>query len=93
MRMVLFTALAATAAGSVYASDMATPEEARAMSLKAQAAVTAMGREKAFAAFADPNGDFRDRDLYVFCIDMDGRGIALAAHQARTGGEEHVQFR
>ena len=72
MRTVVFVMLAATVAGSVYASDMGTPEEARAMSLKAQAAVNAMGRDKAFAAFADPNGEFRDRDLYVFCIDMEG---------------------
>ena len=72
MRTVMFAALAAMAAGSVYASAMGTPEEAKAMSLKAQAAVNAMGREKAFAAFADPSGEFRDRDLYVFCIDMEG---------------------
>ena len=72
MRTVLFAVLAATVAGSVCAGDMGTPEEAKAMSLKAQAAVNAMGRDKAFAAFADPKGEFRDRDLYVFCIDMEG---------------------
>ncbi|MEE4144212.1 MAG: cache domain-containing protein [Halieaceae bacterium] len=72
MKTTLFAVLAATVAGSVYAADMGTPEEAKAMSLKAQAAVNAMGREKAFAAFADPDGEFRDRDLYVFCIDMEG---------------------
>jgi signal transduction histidine kinase len=42
------------------------------MSLKAQAAVNEMGRQEAFATFADPNGEFRDRDLYVFCVDMEG---------------------
>lgn len=72
MKTTLFAVLAATVAGSVYAADMGTPEEAKAMSLKAQAAVNAMGREKAFAAFAEPDGEFRDRDLYVFCIDMEG---------------------
>jgi signal transduction histidine kinase len=72
VKTTLFAVLAATVAGSVYAADMGTPEEAKAMSLKAQAAVNAMGREKAFAAFADPDGEFRDRDLYVFCIDMEG---------------------
>jgi len=64
--------LAIFLAGSVSATNMATPQEAKAMSLKAQEAVNAMGREKAFSTFADPKGAFRDRDLYVFCIDMDG---------------------
>ena len=64
--------LAIFLAGSVSATNMATPQEAKTMSLKAQEAVNAMGREKAFSTFADPKGAFRDRDLYVFCIDMDG---------------------
>ncbi|MGB5671145.1 MAG: histidine kinase, partial [Sedimenticolaceae bacterium] len=72
MRHIAFGMLAAVLAGSACASEMAAPEEAKAMSLKARAAVNEMGREKAFAAFADPNGGFRDRDLYVFCIDMEG---------------------
>jgi cytochrome c len=58
--------------GGVCASNMATPEEAKTMSLKAREAVNEMGPEKAFSVFADPNGMFRDRDLYVFCIDMEG---------------------
>ena len=64
--------LAVFLAGTVSASNMATPEEAKALSLNAQAAVNEMGAEKAFSTFADPNGGFRDRDLYVFCIDMEG---------------------
>lgn len=72
MRHVMFATLGAVLAGSVSAGSMATPEEARAMSLRAKVAVDEMGREKAFLAFADPNGEFRDRDLYVFCIDMQG---------------------
>jgi cytochrome c len=72
MRHIAFGMLAILLAGSACAGEMATPEEAKAMSLKARAAVNEMGRGKAFAAFADPNGGFRDRDLYVFCIDMDG---------------------
>ena len=72
MKTIASTALAIVMAGPVCAADMGSPEEARAMSLEAQAAVNEMGREKAFAAFADPNGDYRDRDLYVFCIDMEG---------------------
>ena len=72
MRHFGFGILIVILASTVFAGDMATPDEAKAMSLKARAAVNEMGREKAFAAFADPNGAFRDRDLYVFCIDMEG---------------------
>ena len=54
------------------AQDMATPDEAKAMSQKAQTAVNEMGKDQAFAAFADENGDFRNKDLYVFCMDMEG---------------------
>ena len=86
MRHIASGMLAAILAGAVYASDMATPEEAKAMSLKARAAVNETGRERAFAAFADPDGEFRDRDLYVFCIDMEGvlisqGGIDGGSHQ------------
>ena len=72
MRYIAHAALATILAGSVCAGNMGTPEEAKAMSLKAREAVNEMGQQKAFAAFADPNGGFRDRDLYVFCIDMEG---------------------
>lgn len=72
MKPNTFAILAVVLAGSVSANNMGTPEEAKTMSLNAQAAVNEMGREKAFSTFADPNGAFRDRDLYVFCIDMEG---------------------
>ncbi|MFN2183997.1 MAG: cache domain-containing protein [Anaerolineae bacterium] len=72
MRTILSAMLAASLVSGASAGAMGTPDEAKALSLKAQAAVNEMGREQAFAAFADPNGEFRDRDLYVFCIDMDG---------------------
>jgi cytochrome c len=72
MRRIALGILAMMLAGTASAGAMGTPDEARAMSLKARVAVNELGREKAFAAFADPNGEFRDRDLYVFCIDMQG---------------------
>ncbi|MGD8957115.1 MAG: cache domain-containing protein [Chromatiaceae bacterium] len=72
MKQISSGLLALVLAASANASNMATPEEAKAMSLEARAAVNAMGPDKAFSTFADPNGAFRDRDLYVFCIDMEG---------------------
>ncbi len=53
-------------------ADMATPDEAKAMSLKAATAVNKMGQKKAFATFAADNGGFMAKDLYVFCVDMEG---------------------
>lgn len=70
-KTLLTTALLALAA-PLAAGEMATPDEAKAMSEQAQAAVNEMGSEAAFAAFADADGAFRDQDLYVFCMDMDG---------------------
>lgn len=72
MRHISSGILAMLLAGTVSASNTGTPEEAKAMSLKARTVVNEMGPERAFSTFADPNGSFRDRDLYVFCIDMEG---------------------
>jgi len=72
MRMTIVAIAALALSGAAFADDMATPDEAKAMSEKAQTAVNEMGSTDAFAAFADPNGDFRKKDLYVFCMDMDG---------------------
>jgi hypothetical protein len=72
MNQIAIGILAMTLSGAASAGAMGTPEEAKAMSLKARVAVNELGYEKAFAAFADPNGEFRERDLYVFCIDMEG---------------------
>ena len=72
MRKIITLAAGAVLMSSAFAGDMATPDEAKAMSQKAQTAVNEMGREKAFAAFADPTGGFQEKDLYVFCMDMDG---------------------
>lgn len=72
MNQIILGLLTITLAGGAAAGAMGTPEEAKEMSLKARAAVNELGQEKAFGVFADPNGEFRDRDLYVFCIDMEG---------------------
>jgi len=69
----LLTILAASCFLPVaFGAETATPDEAKALSSKAQAAVNTMGREAAFAAFSDPDGGFQDKDLYVFCMDLGG---------------------
>ncbi len=79
-------ALATTAlfAGAALAAD-ATPDEAKAMSQKAQAAVNQMGKDKAFAAFSAADGGFKVKDLYVFCMDMDGVMLSHAVKPELVG--------
>jgi signal transduction histidine kinase len=54
------------------AQERASPEEAKAMAIKAADYLKANGPEKAFAAFKAPDGGFRDRDLYVVVQDNKG---------------------
>ncbi|GGY08845.1 hypothetical protein GCM10007160_40260 [Litchfieldella qijiaojingensis] len=61
-----------------FAAERASPEEAKAMALKAAAYVQDHGREAAVEAFMSPDGEWLDRDLYVFMYDADGITLALA---------------
>lgn len=76
MKKTLLTSATAVLLGTcmtvAMADEMATPDEAKAMSQKAQTAVNEMGSEKAFAAFADSDGGYQEKDLYVFCMDQEG---------------------
>ena len=67
----LFTSLGATA------GEMGTPDEAKAMSEKAAAMINQAG-EGAFATFAAPDGGFVTKDLYVFCMDLEGKMLSHA---------------
>jgi signal transduction histidine kinase len=73
------------AGGIANADDMATPDEAKAMSEKAKAAVNEMGKDDAFAAFAAADGGFQEKDLYVFCMDMDGVMLSHAIKPELVG--------
>ncbi|MBY0239246.1 MAG: cache domain-containing protein [Burkholderiaceae bacterium] len=68
------------------AADKASPNEAVAMVKKAVALVKSEGKDKAFAAFADPaNKDFHDRDLYLYVYDMNGVSLAHGANPKMVG--------
>ncbi len=56
--------------------ERGTRDEAVAMVKKAAAYLQANGKEKAFAAFSDPKGEFVDRDLYVTVYDLNGTCLA-----------------
>jgi signal transduction histidine kinase len=61
--------------------EFGTADEARAMLEKAVAAVKA-DKTAALAAFNSEQGEFRDRDLYVFCVNAsDGIETAHPTHK------------
>ncbi|NKN34090.1 cache domain-containing protein [Marichromatium bheemlicum] len=68
--MLAFT-LAAPPAAAI-APQTASPDEAKALAEQAHDLIKDQGAETAFAAFADADGSYRDRDLYVFCMDLEG---------------------
>lgn len=68
---------------NAYAADDSA--EAIAMVKKAVALVKESGRDKAIAAFNDPNGDFKKGDLYIFVTGMDGKMLANGANTRLIG--------
>jgi len=73
-------------AGNALAADKGTADEAVAMVKKAVALIKSDGKEKAFAAFADPaNTTFHDRDLYVYVYDLNGVALAHGNNPKMVG--------
>ena len=62
------------------AADKGSADEAAALTKKAIAYLKANGKEKAFAEFNKSNGQFTDRDLYVFVMDLNGKILAHGAN-------------
>lgn len=68
------------------AADKASANDAVKMVKKAVAMVKSDGKDKAFAAFADPaNKDFHDRDLYVYVYDLNGISLAHGDNPKMVG--------
>ncbi len=91
MRKILTLLAAAGLSFTAVAGEMATPDEAKAMSEKAQATVNDMGKEKAIAAFSAEDGGFMEKDLYVFCVDMEGV-IVSHAKKPQLVGKNLIDF-
>ncbi len=72
-----FTSAASAAAG--------TADEAMAMVKKASAFLKANGKEKAIAEFNNPKGQFIDRDLYIFAVDLNGVTLANGSNAKVVG--------
>ncbi len=67
------------------AQERATTKDAELMVHNAVATVKKDGREKAFAAFNDPQGPFTYRDLYIMVYDLEGKCLAHGAKKDRIG--------
>lgn len=73
---IVFGLFALTFNIAAVAADKGSAEEATALVKKAVAYLKANGKEKAFAEFSNPNGQFKDRDLYIVVNDMNGKNLA-----------------
>lgn len=67
------------------AEDRGTPDEARAMAIKAARYLKDVGPETAFTAFGVKDGPWHDRDLWVFVWDTDGKCLFSGATPALIG--------
>jgi len=70
---------------SAFAADLGTPAEAEALVKKAIAFIKANGKDRAFAEFTNKNGQFVDRDLYIFVYDMSGTCLAHGQNPRMVG--------
>ena len=69
-------------APGAYAAGQATPDEAKAMAIKAADYLKANGPDKAFAEFDAKDSVWHDRDLYVTV--QDSKGV-MVAHGTNAG--------
>jgi len=83
--VVLFLGFSVIFTPGALAAGQATPDEAKAMALKAAAYLKANGPEKSWATFNATGSDFHDRDLYVFAQDNGCNMMANGANAAFVG--------
>jgi cytochrome c len=72
----LVVALTVTLSSAALAGERATPEEAKAMALRAVEYIKSAGSEVAYKAFTERAPGWVDRDLYVFVVRKDGLTVA-----------------
>ena len=65
-------------ASPALAAEKTTRDDAVALVKKAAAYLKENGKDKAFAEFNKPDGQFIDRDLYIFAYSVQGDGLSLA---------------
>ncbi|MGA3003843.1 MAG: cache domain-containing protein [Acetobacteraceae bacterium] len=83
--LILFTMLAGLLGATAQPGDRGTPEEAKAMAVKAAQFLRDSGPEAAFGAFDAATGPWHDRDLYVFVADQSEKMLANGGNVALIG--------
>ena len=73
-----------------HAAGLASPDDAKAMAIKAAEYLKSVGPEKAFAEFDAKDGPWHDRDLYVTV--QDSKGV-MVAHGTNRGPDRQVRPR
>jgi cytochrome c len=71
--------------GTVFAEERGTAAEAKKMVEDAIAHIKQVGHEKAFQEFSAPGGKWHNKDVYLFCYQMDGTNVCHGANQALIG--------
>ena len=82
MLSLLVIALTLLLAPAAHAAGQATPDEAKAMAIKAAEYLKSVGPEKAFPEFNAKSGPWHDRDLYVSVRNTQG---VMLAHGDNPG--------
>lgn len=91
---IAFTFFAAFLSATACAAERASAAEAEAMVKKAVAYLKANGKEKSFAEFSNPKGQFVDRDLYIFVYDMQGTNLAIGnGNASKMVGKNLIEMR
>jgi signal transduction histidine kinase len=62
-----------------------TAEEAKALMEKAVTYLKVNGKDKAFEAFNNKKGDFVNKDLYIFILDLNGKILSHGANEKLIG--------
>lgn len=93
-RGMLCAVLAFTLSQGARAEERGSAAEASALVKKAVAYVKANGKEKAFAEFNNPKGQFVDRNLYIFVYDLKGTSLAIGnGNSAKMVGKDLSDMR
>jgi cytochrome c len=71
--------------GAVCAASVA--DEAKALTEKGAAFLKANGKEKAYAEFMNPKGQFVKGELYLFVVDLNGKALAHGANPKLVGAD------
>lgn len=78
MKKLILACVMMMAALCAGAAEKGTADEAVAMVKKASEFLKKNGKEKAFAEFNNPKGQFIQKDLYIFAFGANGDGVELA---------------